>query len=1056
MSGIDKHPIHIISEADRQAQDARGEFTFTMGGYDAGPGDLLDPLNPPPVITGYTSQKTITFSDDMGSFSLPLYSGIFAEEESPGEFVPYLYIWSRNGAISCGTGAETWHEPRLELRPTENDWIILKSRSPVRTATHPDKFGNPWRYWWAIQPITVKFELSYPMRKMATIHSHDRYGLDDEANVYNWGSYFLSNNLERTIDTSPYYRDCRTDWIYWPWDGPAMAKVTVNGQSRSVSLDAGFDAQHVFNQPKIIANRVAVSMQTAQGFDTAEAITGLRHFGQSPQFENETGILLDGANPQRKIADVSISGDQIRVTTIPYQSGYVWPGDTSIALAFTVADHVSIQADTLNAVGQALQTPLTVTSYEAPGQPPSGTDGWYSMPTLAGISFAAPGGYSEIVRQYYCEMIGPANTLTFEPTAGQRTTAIGLAYSLASLATAELEVSAWRFPLCIPMTEARWTWLVYNIIDENIVIDPCTSTADWSTSGGASISISSGLLVQGPSGKAIAKTYDMPNASFDACRYMRLTFDTGAARPCTVNVNGKRWDVEANGAVVIDLCMPHNMTGNDTQETRLTGDTGWSFGVKSPATVALTFDFAGDVKLLSVGLDGETCKDEQLVYQQEVIGDLPGYGEERRGLWMQVDGKLVFDEVIGKVEAQVIDPGPPEIVTRNLPTPYPIQAVVDALYVRIGAFTAVGPITVFDNDRSESVMKRPNQHSQYLTWDADGQPIPTATNDYYTGAQYWHNGREAFNLLPMQRRQNGADAYSLEAWAWADRIEFGPGTCRALTHRKMFGGTIQGLLSGDDFKPIIGGAVEISKDAMSYIVQADQTGFYSSRHLDKPGDWRSELASNALIYEEYDPIHHGRRARASFAGKAMASEAGSDLLVHPLTGEVFLASATAEGLLLVRSSMDGGRSWSAPNSVDGASGASQPCLFSVPDFLGSIGLAWVEPGNIRLAFSSDGFDSRSSIKDIVSGGSHVRAKVNQLTGVTIVAWWSNGNIVAAPSYDGGRTLEPPVSVATAPEAPFGLDTVPDNLGSWAIVYLDSGGTPVTNYSSDDGATWITP
>lgn len=1049
MSDVCTEPVVVISEVDKSQALTSAAIQTKIGAVFFGPDP--DHNTFPAIPRDWLPTHAIEITDALCHGEVVLSCSVTLTNVPVYPVLPtgtYEIRWSGEVTVASGLRAETvtWTNEVLASGAATGGWGTPKPANPTLRVP----------YVYASVAITPTIEFRYPVRKRADIYSHSRYGLDGLGNTFDWGHYFLS--LERTIDVSPYFRDVQINQCYWPWDGDATAKVTCLGTTKQATVTAGFNTAGQFLEPANVGATVLLDYQPWDGYyhngaGNLSAIIDLLHLGQAPGFEtysDSQDIDLGWANHYQ--STVAASGGRITVT-----------GNTELLRVqgyYAAADVVSLTADFQAADGKALPDGLTVAAYSPPGQPPSVGDDWYSMPYLTDISFTGPGSYTDTCCHYDLACWGDEGT-TFDVEAadGDRTAAIACAISPGDLLAAELEPAAWRYPLPIPVTEARWIPLGYYPIPEIIVFDDGTHAAEWTAGGGGTLSqTGAGMKLTGASGKTMSRVLGADDVSVRSCRWLVLKITAPATGTGTFEACGHTWDfdladADASGQIFLDTCAPGDASGNDTTETRY-DTTGWGWGLFLPTTFVLTFNTADDVVVRSLGLDGSRGSGNQYHLMSEVVGRIPGYGDERRGIWFAQDGHVILDESIGTVsEAVDNDPDPP---TRDLPLPYTIQGVYDEITEEISASTDVyarGPWLVFDNDMNAPAVARMAVHTQYLGRNEDGT-ADDESQDFYYGVQWWNNGREAFNFAPVVEHTAGATYLEQRAHAWADRIEFAPGTASAITTRKIFGGRLTGLVcDASTQRGVPEAGVTVTSTGNTYSLTTDADGFFISPHLYQTGDHSAELTADALVTDSVTTMHHGRRARICLPGVAVVSS-GLDLLIDELTGIGAVAYVTDEGQLLVQRTFSMGRQWEAPRVIS-ATSPSHPCL--IVNSVGmkrEWGLAWVESGTVYLGWTTDGYLSLTGEATTLTDVSHVRAVVHPVSGVMLVAGYDTveGEIVCARSFDLGATLSAAVTVASCDEQAFGLTPAPDALNRWVISYKGASSVE-TCWSTDNGLSW---
>jgi hypothetical protein len=256
-------------------------------------------------------------------------------------------------------------------------------------------------------------------------------------------------------------------------------------------------------------------------------------------------------------------------------------------------------------------------------------------------------------------------------------------------------------------------------------------------------------------------------------------------------------------------------------------------------------------------------------------------------------------------------------------------------------------------------------------------------------------------------------------------------------------------LALDTNKPANGCEVAVTAYNRSESVYADNIGAWLTygvaEHTPNPTLTTDRDSWTALVY--------GREFyRVILDGTGQAAGDGLDFHVDRLTGVGMLAYVASDGGVYAQRTHDHGKSWQPPQRV--AASGSRPCVMMDATERHLWGVAYNSGANVRLARSADAFETAEDV-ELMTGITHSRVRINELTGVMIVAGWrdSDDSIVASQSFDNGVTLSTPVVVAAVPEQAFGLAPAPTERGTWCITCRDAGGDVQTYWSTDNGLTW---
>lgn len=989
-------------------------------------------------------------------------------------------------------------DPDVQTNPPTNaiySWALLGVGS-TSYVSDPIKHGS---YQWG-QEFSIDFTVTpyirYPARKCASIYQHDRYGLDGLGNTYDWGYYFLSSDTDKTVDVSPYFTNAHVRWTHLPFDGDVTVGVTVNGEEHT--LTAAHTAMTDITRPTFEVRDMlgggpgAVFEPKSNEFDETgngnwtKTVESLRVMDSLLSFDDYTNEQTDGPKIYRTVA----SGNTITM----------WSNADSAHIGGDYApdDNIELQAKFVGADGSELPDSLTVSAYSAPGQPPSAGDDWESMPILEDLTFSAPGTYTRALRHYDIEVNWmAADDEAIQPDDGDLTCGIAAVVTPGSLDDADLDMSAWRYPLPLPLTDAAWYWLYWYKSRAAYLIDACTSTTGWTAGGGGSVSVDAGKLkLAGSANKTLAKTFAMSDpyaagdASFATCRYLTATFTGGG--DATLDIGTKQWDFTATGTVTFDLCNPSNASGADECESRFgSTESAWGWGVEpGDSEVVFTFTTASDVTVDTLLLDatrGGATRNIQLdhTWQHEALHEVDGYGTKRRGVLVLVDGKAVLDEPIGEVED--VSGG-----ARDLPDAYTFNAVVGGIEARLGLDgNDAGPLT-------------------FARGTAASPPAASADETDYGftyGFRHFQNEREAHHIKPLVSSYPDDEEIVLPAHFWADRIQFGPGACSPITTHKVFGGNISGLVC--DHSPAAPAAnVSVTckqESTTTGTARTNEVGFYNGPLHHRANTQRAELTADASVYGEDETMFHGRRMRVCLEGEDSAADA-PDCWIDPLNGRMYIAYQAADDIAVMRS-WSYGKTTSEPRMVgeppahskagvdyavadvvafgggyyrckvaytsavtDDAPDADSthwaavtfapklaPCVCGQYDELRSVDIYWSDGTDTLRAHSSDGFASARIYYVALTGVDYVRALAHpERPGFVMLCGYDSANskVVAARSFDGGLTVGTPVDVCTtAADTAMGLALAPNELNTWVITLKKTDGTVVSYWSHDSGLTW---
>lgn len=178
---------------------------------------------------------------------------------------------------------------------------------------------------------------------------------------------------------------------------------------------------------------------------------------------------------------------------------------------------------------------------------------------------------------------------------------------------------------------------------------------------------------------------------------------------------------------------------------------------------------------------------------------------------------------------------------------------------------------------------------------------------------------------------------------------------------------------------------------------------------------------------------------------------GIDAAIHPLTGIGFVAWSEA-GAVYVARTTNYGKTFEAPIEV--TTGV-LPCLATANDAEKHWALAWETGGDVKMAWTPDGFASLGEVTDIMAASHYTRICGNPLTGaLMLVAWKDTGDLVSKMSRDFGKTFGAEVTIASSvPEQAFGLTHAVDPRDIWTVVWKNAAGDIQTYWSANDGGSW---